>query len=300
VLLCLNPKAGGAATVLVPDVAAALRPIGNVTIIELDDGDGLSRAVDDLLKPDDVVAVVGGDGSVNHVVQALRSRLQDLRLAVIPAGTGNDLARTLRLSGEPHQVAQEIADGAERALDVGRASGGEVDRLFLNACSGGFPVEVDQAITEQMKERLGPLAFWVGGAMAAVKLRTWRVTVAGSEIEGCVAVGIGNGKTAGGGIELWPEADPGDGLLDVCALSHCSFPADARMALAAREGEHLDLEGVFYARAERIDIEADPELELNVDGEVVGLTTPASFEVAGSVRVLVPTSEHEEDVDSRP
>jgi hypothetical protein len=83
---------------------------------------------------------------------------------------------------------------------------------------GGFPVQVNEAIEGDVKERYGPLAFWVGGAKAAADLTRWRLTVDGEEFADVVAAGVGNGRTAGGGIEVWPEADPGDGVLDLCVL----------------------------------------------------------------------------------
>jgi diacylglycerol kinase family enzyme len=204
-------------------------------------------------------------------------------------GTGNDLARTLDLPQDPAEAARGLVDARERELDVSRASGPGVDRLFVNACMGGFPVDVNEAIEEgDMKRRLGPLAFWVGGAKALTDMTRFTAEVNDLAVENCVAVGVGNGRTCGGGIEVWPQADPADGLLDACALP-VNAPAGAvKLAAKVRDGQHLDLEGVTTTRGSRIEIGASEDIEFNVDGELVGLKAPAVFEVIGSLTMRVP------------
>jgi diacylglycerol kinase (ATP) len=87
---------------------------------------------------------------------------------------------------------------------------------------------------------------------------------------------------------LWPRARLDDGALEVVALP-LSGPLDAvKLAAKLRAGEHLELDGVVALRTDRIEITAEPAVEFNVDGELFGLTTPAVFEVAGSLRVLLP------------
>jgi YegS/Rv2252/BmrU family lipid kinase len=234
----------------------------------------------------DVVVIAGGDGSLNHAVNALAARLDEVRFGLIPVGTGNDFARTAGIPSDPVDAARAVTRGTERDFDVARASGGGVTRLFVNACMGGFPVQVDEAIEERTKERLGPLAFWVGGAKAATDVRRSTVTIDGIELPECVAAGVGNGRTCGGGIPLWPDADPSDGILDACALAVPNVAAAVKLLLKVRAGEHEALDEVRTARGPRVELTADPPIELNVDGELVGLTTPATFEVCGTFRLI--------------
>lgn len=257
------------------------RELGRPEWFEPDDGD-LAEAASDA----EVVVVAGGDGSLNHAVNALSSRLDEVRFGLVPVGTGNDFARTAGIPGDPGEAARLVAGGVARELDVGRAAGGGVTRLFVNACMGGFPVQVDEAIDEKTKERLGPLAFWVGGAKAAAGIERSRVTLDGIELPDCVAAGVGNGRTCGGGIPVWPDADPSDGTLDACALAAPNVAAAVKLLLKVRSGDHAGLDEVRTTRGPRVEIDASPPMELNVDGELIGLTTPAVFEVHGTFALI--------------
>jgi diacylglycerol kinase family enzyme len=153
---------------------------------------------------------------------------------------------------------------------------------------GGFTVEVNKAVDEDLKKKIGPLAFWVGGVKAAKDLNRFTATVNGRKFEECVALGVGSGKTCGGGIEVWPEADPGDGLLDVCILPAASLLEAAKLTAKVRKGDHDDLEAVEAFTAAEVILEADPAIEMNLDGELVDLYTPVSFRLRGQTHFMVP------------
>ncbi len=288
VAVVVNPASGGT-----EDARAAaletLRSVGEVVPIHSDSLETFDDAVRSATDDVELVVVVGGDGTLNCTINALADRLDDLVFALVPMGTGNDLARTLGLMDDPpEEVARGIASWPEIELDVGRARGRDVERLFVNACMGGFPVQVDTAIEGMVKDRLGPLAFWVGGALAALDLERSRVTVNGREVEDCVAVGVGNGRTAGGGIEVWPSADPSDGALDVVVLPVANIVDAAKLVTKVRGGDHVELPEVRSWRGAEIEVAADPPMGFNVDGELVGLETPVRFEVAGRIRFRGP------------
>jgi diacylglycerol kinase (ATP) len=218
-------------------------------------------------------------------VNAIRDRLDRIELGVIPLGTGNDFARTLGLPDDPEDAARAIVDGRPRDVDLGHASGPGARRLFVNACIGGFPVRVDEVVSGSTKRALGPLAYIAAGGKAAVDLTRSTVTMNGVRVEDCVAAGVGNGRTCGGGIAVWPDAEPDDGVLDGCAMGASGLAAAARLAIGAKRGTHTSLDGVEAMRAETIRIDADPPMEFNLDGELVDLTTPAEFRIAGTLRI---------------
>jgi diacylglycerol kinase (ATP) len=287
VLVVGNPSAGGFEDALRSEIAGILAPLGTLDWFSpTPDTKPSELAVS--ARDAELIVVAGGDGSLNHCVNALEDRLGDVTFGLVPTGTGNDFARTAGIPDDPAEAARSVVSGSPRSFDVARATGGGISRLFVNACMGGFPVRVNEAIDEDAKRRLGPLAFWVGGAKAAKDLERSIVTVNGVAAPDCVAAGVGNGRTCGGGIEVWPDADPSDGMLDACALGAPNAAAAVQLLLKVRGGKHAELDGVATRAAARLDIDADPPIELNVDGDLVGLRTPATFEVCGSFRMVVP------------
>lgn len=236
----------------------------------------------------DRIVVVGGDGTLNHTLNAFDYRFADICWGLIPAGTGNDLARTLGLPDDPLDALEIALGDNRREVDVVMARGEGTERLFINACMGGFPVDVDEKVTDELKERFGPFAFWVAGMRATKRFETTNATINGRELDDCVAVGVGNGRTVGGGIEVFPGADPSDGVLDACAFSVPTTGTAAKIIPRLLRGTHEGIDEVVTDRAPVITIDSDPPIELNVDGELVGLKTPVTFEIAGKLSIAVP------------
>lgn len=287
-LVVSNASSGSSSEETLEQVRESLAPLGDISTLQPSAADSLTDELMAVVDDVDLIVVAGGDGTFNCVINALVDRLADFSFAVVPMGTGNDLARTLKLPEDPIAVARGLTKGEERSLDVSRASGPGVERLFVNACMGGFPVQVNEEIDEDTKKRFGPLAFWVGGLKAAADLTRSRVSVSDSAIDNVVAVGVGNGRTCGGGIEVWPGAVPDDGLLDVCAMQAPTIPAALKLAAKVKAASHEELDDVFTSTGRHIEIAADPPVEFNVDGELVGLKSPATFEIVSSIKMRVP------------
>ena len=286
ILLIANPSSGGSEADTVATIEDVLAESGDVRCLE-PSLEGFNLEVSQAARDSDMVVVEGGDGTFSRVVNAFETRLAGIVFALIPTGTGNDLARTLHLPEDPTEAARIATGSTERSIDVGRATGADVQGLFVNACVGGFPVAMNEAVDQEMKSRLGPLAFWVGGAKMAAELPRSTVTLNGTEVRDCVAVGVGNGMTSGGGVRLWPQAVIDDGILDACALPAPDAAAAARLALRVRRGTHGELDDVQVTRGPKIEVDSDPPIEVNVDGELIGLTTPVTFDVAGRATIKV-------------
>ena len=285
VVLVSNPASGSSDEETLDLVVSRIAALGNVVRVEPESpeamGDELSQAASDA----EIVVVAGGDGTFNHAVNALRERLQHTIMGLIPMGTGNDLARTMGIPLEPERAAAALVEGVPEPLDVGIARSDRTERLFANACMGGFPVAVDEAIEGALKEKLGPFAFWLGGAKALADLTRYDVRIGEGRWDGLLALGVGNGKTAGGGITVFPDAAADDGRLDVVGFAADSVGEGAKLLAALRSGHHVDLPTVERESLSRLTVTSDPELEFNVDGELVGMTTPVEFEIFGSTRL---------------
>jgi diacylglycerol kinase (ATP) len=288
VVVVSNAASGSASDETLRGVVEGLRPLGDVDQVAPSDRDGFDDQVRRAVGEGDTVVSAGGDGTLHCLINALQDRLQTLTFVVVPMGTGNDFARTLGLDEDPVRAVADLENATVREFDVGRVRGSGVDRLFINACMGGFPVAVNKAIDEDLKKRIGPLAFWAGGLKVASDLPRFEVEIDGRRIQDCVAVGAGNGTTAGGGIRVFPDADPSDGELDLCALTVSNVASGLKLAVDVKRGEHVHSEEAHTLRGKRFEVRSTPPMEFNCDGDLVDLRTPAVFKIDKRVRILVP------------
>jgi diacylglycerol kinase (ATP) len=241
-----------------------------------------------------LLIVVGGDGTVNEVVNGLgRAGFpEDVKLAVLPMGTGNDLAATLAIPDDIGEAEEAIRKNRVRTFDVARVrSEGVGERFFINVASGGYGAETSSLADEEMKSRWGKLAYFRASLEKAreFEVREVRVALDGEErMLRAVNVAVGNCRYAGGGWLAAPKANPEDGLLDLVVIEDIGIKEALALAPAAlSRSDYLGREGVFSARAKKIRIETHPGgLEFTADGELIG-DEPAEFEVIPNILKVV-------------
>jgi diacylglycerol kinase (ATP) len=229
---------------------------------------------------DGLLVVAGGDGTVHEVVNGLGEAgfPGGVTLAVLPVGTGNDLAATLGMPTDLEEAAAAIGAGRTRVLDAGRVrSRGLGEAFFVNAAVGGVGVAVSKAADDEaFKGRWGRLAYLRASLGVVRGLETWeaRISVDGEEhVLSAASVVVGNGRYAGGGWPVAPAADPEDGLLDLVAIEDVSLKE--MLALVPRallRADYRRSPGVFAVRGRGIRIQTVPPggLEFNADGELIG------------------------------
>ncbi|HJW62991.1 MAG TPA: diacylglycerol kinase family protein [Actinomycetes bacterium] len=221
---------GSAAWERLPEALRLLRGrFGRVPVYPASDpGDAESLAAE-LAAEVDVLMVFGGDGTVHEVANGLPVPAGDGPVvALLPGGTGNDLARAIGIPPDPVAAATELAGARPRSLDLLDCG----PRRAANGVNAGFAAAATEVLSPRVKRLLGPVAYLAGAVRAGVNPPTWpaRVEVDGRVVEGeALAVVVGNGGSFGGGRWLIPEADVGDGLLDVLVV-----PADTSKAELAR------------------------------------------------------------------
>ena len=223
-----------------------------------------------------VVIAGGGDGTVNEVVAGLIAAPQADRrtaeLAILPLGTANDLAHACGIPLDPLDALRLAASGPGVAVDVGRANG----KYFLNVATGGFGTQVTVATPNDLKKILGGAAYFLTGLTHFTSIRAARGRLTGPDFhwEGAFLVlAVGNGRQAGGGHQLCPQALLNDGLLDVRLLPHLSndeFPA--ALAALLREGLDAVQQRLVSVRLPWLEIETDDPMQINLDGEPIAST----------------------------
>ncbi len=244
---------------------------------------------------DGLLIVVGGDGTVNDVINGLGKAgfPEGVTLALLPAGTGNDLAAALAIPEDPDEAEDVIRQNRVRTLDVARVrSEGIGERFFINVATGGIGAEISEANYEELKSRWGKLSYLRASLEVAHDFDVKEVTLYldGEERKvRAVNVAVGNCRYAGGGWPAAPKANPEDGLLDVVVIEDVGLKEVLALAPAAlTRSNYLDKEGVFFARAREVRVETQPPgLEFTVDGEVIG-NEPAEFTVVPrALKVIV-------------
>jgi diacylglycerol kinase (ATP) len=233
-----------------------------------------------------LLIVVGGDGTVNEAVNGLGKAgfPKGVTLAVLPMGTGNDLAATLAIPARIEDAEKVIRENRVRVLDVARVrSKGVGERFFINVATGGFGAETSSLADEDLKGRWGKLAYLRASLEKARDFEVRDVRVVLDDVEytiRAVNVAVGNCRYAGGGWLAAPRANPEDGLLDLVVITQVGLKGVLALAPAAlAKSDYLDTEGVFSARAKKIRVETRPGgLEFTADGEVIG-DEPVEFEV---------------------
>jgi diacylglycerol kinase family enzyme len=252
--------------------------------------DGVTAASSAALDGIDLVVAVGGDGTVRGCAEGLART--GVPLAIVPHGTANLLARTLRVPGQPKAalgVALAVTPGAggvDRTIDLAVA-----DEVPFTAMAG---MGLDAAVVAgtRLKHQFGWLAYAVSGA-AHLALPPARFSIrldSGAAVERTArSVVVGNSGLLPGGFSLLPDARPDDGLLDVGVLApHGPFgwPRLATRVLARSHHEDRMLER-FQAR--KVEISATTSLPREVDGELVTASRSLTVTVVpGALTVRMP------------
>jgi lipid kinase YegS len=236
----------------------------------------------------DLVIAAGGDGTLNEVVHGLMDLSTAARPAVgvVPLGTANDFATGCGIPHDPEQALALCMEGKATPIDVGKAN----EHWFLNAASIGFGAEITATTPPELKHLLGPAAYAVMGTILAMNVHHYRgrLTLPDREITGSGPVAVvGNGRQAGGGLQVTPRARVDDGLLDVFAVR--DIPALALLT-AARELQELSPDGEYinYWQTPWAEVHTEDAIPVNLDGEPMEFSNVRYEAVPRAIRLIVP------------
>ncbi len=239
------------------------------------------------------LVVVGGDGMVHLGLQLVAGT--GTPLGVIPAGTGNDVARYVGLPlADPEAAARIVAAGHAATFDLGRvtsADSGE-PRWFGTVMACGLDSKVNERANRMRRPR-GPSRYTLAllaelGPFRALPLDV-TIDATHESVEGML-IAVGNGPSYGGGMRICPQADPRDGRFQVTVVNRVGKATLLRIFPKVFSGRHAEHPAVDIRHGSRIELASTAPEPVSVwaDGERVG-TLPAVCEtVAGALTVFVP------------
>ena len=291
--MIVNQNAGGGRSArFLPDVLAAFRAAGYDPTVWQSSSPAAAQALAAQVPVGGTLVVVGGDGSLHSVLpQALEQRL---RVGLIPAGSGDDVAYALGIPRHnPLKAVETILAGRHRAVDVGLVNG----TPFINAFGSGFDAHVAwevQRAPRLLRDR-GRYLYGIARAMALFRLQPLELEFEGAdgaihEHRGpALLVSVQNGPRGGGSFLFAPGAQVDDGLLDVVVAG--AFGRIGTLAILGQvmRGAHEGHPEVFRFGAKRLTVRWPQVMPAHAEGEL--LESAAQFEVLmlpAALQVLAP------------
>jgi diacylglycerol kinase (ATP) len=247
------------------------------------------------------VVAVGGDGTINEVVNGLiggRQRFgREALLGIVPIGTGSDFVKALD-GVELNDIAgaaRRLAAGRTRPVDVGLITvdspGGQEQRYFINGLGMGLDAQV--AVESLKLTGIKGFAVYLMAiirALASYKVNVMSVRYDGNELrKRLLFASVGNGRSQGGGFLMTPEGQIDDGMLDLCIVEKLRLDQIIRYLPKLMEGSHTTLREVTMGRTRHVEVTCQSGIPVATDGEVVATAaTRVQVEVVpGAVRLVV-------------
>ena len=250
-----------------------------------------------LASDSDCVVAIGGDGTAHQVGRGVISSGASASMGLLPAGTGNDYARSIGIPAKPEDALKALVEGRERAVDYGvvewTEEGVEDASIFLNVLGIGFDAMVARRAASHSPAR--GLMRYVFSAVR--QLPSWRgldVTIGDPESPESLFAGrlflvsIGNGATAGGGFHLTPQAEIDDGYLDACIVRQMSVMRALSLLPLAVVGKHIGAPEVDMVRTKQLRVQSTDLMPIHADGEILSTSaTQARIRVvARALRIM--------------
>lgn len=280
--LIVNPAAGAGKTARKwPHIMDRLQSLDLRFDYDITEAPGHARALakDAVAGGYELVVSVGGDGTINEVVNGLydTGNIGDVMFGIIGTGTGGDYIRTIGIPRAYPDACLCLKDPQKVAVDVGvieYLEGSEtMRRLFVNFAGMGFDAEIVRTTTLKYKKLNATVSYLAGllSALMFYKNKAVALSVDGEAIEQKVcSILLSNGRYGGGGMLAAPEADIADGLLDVLIIGDLSKPDLLWSLPRVYRGTHLTHPKVTLKKAREIEIRSDEPVSLQADGELLG------------------------------
>lgn len=236
-----------------------------------------------------LVVAVGGDGTINEIINGIAKEEYRPKLGIIPAGTTNDFARALDIPRNILKATEVIVQDHSMRIDVGLVN----ERYFMNIAGGGELTELTYEVPSKLKTVLGQLAYYLKGMemLPFIKPTHTRIEYDGNEIdEEIMLFLLSNTNSVGGFEKLAPKAKINDGYFDLLILRKTNLAEFIRIATQVLRGAHLEDENVIYTQAKNVKVIPQDRMQLNIDGEYGGLLPGEFHNLQQHIEFFVPES----------
>jgi diacylglycerol kinase (ATP) len=287
-LLIVNPAARGGRSAE-SEALAAFATAGLPVVVRrtTGPGDAARIALDEVVGP--TVFVLGGDGTVMEVVGALVGR--DVAVGVLPGGTGNQLARHLRIPLRVARAVHALVEARIVRLDLGRLADG---RHFSLTAGFGVDAAMIAGADPRLKRRFGVAAYVWSAAKAVVRTRPFRVRIEADgqtvERDAGLAMIANVGAVMDGRFGLGPDVRADDGALDVCVLSPAGLADGLVLASRMARRDFREDSRMFFLRAKHVRLTVTGGVPAQADGELLDAQVLDAQVVPAGARFLAPAA----------
>ncbi|SDL15148.1 diacylglycerol/lipid kinase family protein [Natronincola ferrireducens] len=222
------------------------------------------------------IVAVGGDGTIHEVLNGMAG--SDKILGIIPAGTGNDLGRTLNLPKKTEAALEMILKGKTKEIDLGRMR----DKYFINFASIGLDAVIASEANSIKKYFSGRFAYVVAALKGITTFKSNKLQFIIDDKKfycDVLMITLCNGIYYGGGMKVAPKADLQDGYFDICVIKNINKLKLLLLFPTIFWGKHTGYKEVDFYKGKKVQIFAEKPLQINADGEITDVES-LEFEVA--------------------
>ena len=255
-----------------------------VVPFRIEKGVTIEEALEDIDESYYYILVAGGDGTVDSLVNSMKSKNINIPIGILPVGTANDFAKFL---GMPHDIStcvRQILSTDPKGVDIGQIN----NKYFVNVASTGLFTDVSQKTDVNLKNTIGKLAYYLKGLEQLPNFRKLKVSLRSKEAEydgHMYLILVFNGQTAGN-FKLATRADVMDGYLDVIMFKAVSIKELIPLFIKVLRGEHLDNSNVLYFKTNNLMVYSEEDIVTDIDGEK-GPDFPLRIRcIKGGIKVL--------------
>jgi len=275
----VNPNSGSVSPEVLDALRTAFASDSDGDVQETESADDVATYTRQAVEAGaDQIVIVGGDGTVGAMFHHAAELPQGPTFAVLPGGTGNDFARGLPIALDMQQAIETVLRGETCDIDRVRVDvGGDTVRRFVHMAIGGFDSRSREQLEARFKACWGIFGHVAAAAEGMATITVHETTAQFETLDGnteeiktdATAIVIANSRYMSAGVEIAPQAELDDGLVDVIICKAGTTAELAMLGSMIAAGAHADSELIEYRQARRVTIQTEPPMPFHIDDHFV-------------------------------